>query len=82
MSSTDARDKIYSVLELACDQGQLDIIPDIALVWPRYIEILWFIFSRRIRHLISSVVRIELSHWNYYHRCQISHFSQKIFQYP
>jgi hypothetical protein len=28
MSSTDARDKIYSVLGLACDQDQLDIIPD------------------------------------------------------
>lgn len=28
MLSTDARDKIYSVLGLACDQDQLDIILD------------------------------------------------------
>jgi hypothetical protein len=28
MSSTDARDKIYLVLRLACDRDQLDIIPD------------------------------------------------------
>lgn len=28
MSSTDARDKIYAVLGLACDQDQLSIIPD------------------------------------------------------